>query len=392
MLFYLFDYLDRAFDFPGAGVFQYISFRSALAALGSLLVTILLAPWVISLLKKTRLTETVRDLRLEGQKEKDNTPTMGGILILCGIFIPTLLFAKISNPYVCCLLVSMLWLGAMGFLDDYIKVRRGNKAGLRGRFKIIGQVVLGIGVALFFLYHPAVGVREFAENGNFEDIRSLRTTIPFIKNNELDYALIFKFLGNFSYFAYATVVILVVTAVSNSANLSDGLDGLASGNAAIAGLILAIFAYLSGNIIFSNYLNIMYIPRLGEVVIFCSAFVGACIGFLWSNTYPAKIFMGDTGSLPLGGGIAVLSMVVRKELLLPLVCGVFFIEGISVILQVGYFKYTKYRSGTGKRIFLMAPLHHHYQKLGIHEATIVSRLWIVGILLGTLALVTLKLR
>ena len=393
MLYYFFDYLERAFSFPGASVFHYLSFRAGMAALFSLVITVVLAPMVIRWLRRNQLLDSVRDLGFTGQGLKAQTPSMGGILIIAGIIIPSVLFARLDNIYIICLLLTVVWLGMVGFVDDYIKIRMGNKQGLRAGFKIIGQVVLGLAIAGLFLYHPAVSIREFDAQGGFVDIHALRTTIPFIKNNELDYANLFAFLGDSAYvLGYVFVVVLIITAVSNGVNLTDGLDGLAAGSSAIVGLVLAIFAYLSGNAIFADYLDVMYIPRLGEVVIFCTAFVGSCIGFLWYNSYPAKIFMGDTGSLAIGGGLAVLSMVVRKELLLPLLCGVFFIEACSVMLQVLFFKATRRLYGVGQRVFLMAPLHHHYQKQGLHEAVIVTRFWIVGVLLGILTLVTLKLR
>ncbi len=407
MLYYLFDYLDKQFDFPGAGVFQYISFRAGMAALFSLLITITFGKRLISFLRRKQVGEDIRDLGLEGQLQKKGTPTMGGLIIIAAILVPTLLLAKVNNVYIILLVTATIWLGTIGFLDDYIKVFKKNKEGLAGRFKIVGQVGLGIIVGLTLFFSDEVVVREVQkpvvassemffidqDKLSYTDSKSTKTTVPFFKNNEFDYAKILPFVNqNYTWIVYTLVVILIVTAVSNGANITDGIDGLAAGTSAIIGLTLAIFAYLSGRVDFSNYLNIMYIPNLSEVVIFCTAFVGACLGFLWYNAFPAQVFMGDTGSLSLGGIIAVLALVVRKELLLPLLCGIFLIENISVIIQVGYFKYTKKRYGEGRRIFLMSPLHHHYQKKNIHEAKIVTRFWIAGILLAILSLATLKLQ
>ena len=392
MFYYLFDYLERTFQFPGASAFQYISFRAGMAMVFSLLITMVLAPRLGRFLRRLRWVETVRDLSLPGEKEKQKTPTMGGLLIICGVILPTLLFVKLDNIYVLCLILTVFWMGMIGFLDDYITIRNGNKSGLVAWVKVAGQGILGLSIALFFLYHPSVMIREFGIDGAYADTKALLTTIPFFKFNQLDYADLFAFLGNGYVLGYIFLVIFIVIGVSNGVNLTDGLDGLASGSSAIVGLVLAIFAYLSGNIIFSSYLNILYIPDLGEVVIFSAAFVGSCIGFLWYNSYPAKIFMGDTGSLVLGGVLAVLSMIVRKELLLPLLAGIFFMESVSVIIQVVYFKYTRRVYGVGRRVFLMAPLHHHFQKKGWHEVTIVTRFWIIGILLGIFSLVTIKLR
>ena len=393
MLYYFFEYMEKMFNLTGASVFQYISFRSGMAIFTSLLLTMLLGPYIIKLLAKFKCAEDIRDLGLRGQIEKKGMPTMGGLMIICGIVLPTLLFARIDNIYVILLLTAVLWMGTVGFLDDYIKVRLGRKEGLRGKFKIIGQVLLALGIGTALLLHKDITIRELTStHQSFTDTQALRTTIPFIKNNELDYANIFFFLGDFYWIGYLGMVILIVVSVSNSLNITDGLDGLAAGSAAIIGLTLAIFAYLSGNAIFSDYLNIMYIPRLGEVVVFCAALVGACVGFLWYNSYPAQIFMGDTGSLSLGTVLAVLALIVRKELLLPLLCGILLLESASVIIQVFYFKYTKRCLGTGKRVLLMAPLHHHYQKLGWHESKIVVRFWTLGILFAILSLVTLKLR
>lgn len=402
MFYYLFDYFDREFDLIGAGVFQYISFRAGMAVALSLLITITFGKGLINLLKRKQVGESIRDLGLEGQAEKQGTPTMGGLIIIAAIVLPTLLFAKLENIYILLMVVAVIWMGFIGFLDDYIKVFLRNKQGLRGRFKIIGQVGLGLIVGGILLFHSDVVVRRFDPRQamseemvelRYQDIKSAATTIPFVKNNELDYSL-FAFDGPDWLVAliYMAVVILVIMAVSNGANITDGLDGLAAGTSAIIGLTLAILAYLSGNVIFSSYLNIMYIPGSGELVIFCAAFVGACVGFLWYNTYPAQIFMGDTGSLSLGAVIAVLALIIRKELLIPVLCGIFLIENLSVILQVSWFKYTRRKYGEGRRIFLMAPLHHHYQKKNLHEAKIVTRFWTVGILLAIMTLATLKLR
>ncbi|WP_158859625.1 phospho-N-acetylmuramoyl-pentapeptide-transferase [Lunatibacter salilacus] len=403
MLYHLFDYIDRVFDFPGAGVFRYISFRAGMAALFSLIITITFGKSIINWIRNKQIGESVRELGLKGQMEKRGTPTMGGLMIMAGIAIPTLLFANIYNIYIILLLVTTLWLGAIGFVDDYIKVFRKNKAGLAGRFKIVGQVVIGIVVGTTLYFHEDVVVREFnqpvsiaegvVDTPSFSDVKSLKTTIPFMKDNELHYDKVFGVLGDFlTPLLYIGLVIFIVTAVSNGANITDGIDGLAAGTSAIIGLTIAIYAYISGNAIFSQYLNVMFIPNSGELVIFCAAFVGACVGFLWYNAYPAQVFMGDTGSLMIGGVIAVLSLTLRKELLLPLLCGVFIIELLSVIIQVTYFKYTKRKYGEGRRVFLMSPIHHHYQKKNIPEAKITVRFWILGILFAILALATLKLR
>lgn len=403
MLYHLFDYIDQTYDFPGAGVFRYISFRAGMAALFSLLITITLGKGIIDWIRKKSIGETVRELGLQGQLEKKGTPTMGGLMIMAAIVIPTLLFANIYNIYIILLLVTTLWLGGIGFLDDYIKVFRKNKEGLAGWFKIIGQVTIGIIVGVTLYFHEDVVVREFQDTVSiaegivatpaFQDAKSMKTTIPFLKKNELNYDLVFGFLGeNFTPVLYVILVIFVVTAVSNGANITDGIDGLAAGTSAIIGLTIAIYAYISGNAIFSQYLNVMFIPNSGELVIFCAAFVGACVGFLWYNSYPAQVFMGDTGSLMIGGVIAVLSLTLRKELLLPVLCGIFLIELLSVIIQVSYFKYTKKKYGEGRRVFLMSPLHHHYQKKDVPEAKITVRFWILGILFAILALATLKLR
>jgi phospho-N-acetylmuramoyl-pentapeptide-transferase len=403
MLYYFFDYIEQNFDFPGAGLFQYISFRAGMAALLSLIITISFGKSLILLLRRKQVGEDIRDLGLEGQLQKKGTPTMGGIIIIAAILVPTLLLARLDNVYVLLLVITTLWLGLIGFLDDYIKVFRKNKEGLAGRFKIIGQVTIGLIVGLTLSFNDHVVIRQpkaisvedttVVAVAQYEDVHSTKTTVPFFKNNEFDYNAILPFLDkNYTWIVYTLFVIVIITAVSNGANITDGIDGLAAGVSAIIGLTLAIFAYLSGRVDFSGYLNIMYIPNLSELVIFCTAFVGACLGFLWYNSYPAQVFMGDTGSLSLGGIIAVLALAVRKELMIPLLCGIFLIENLSVILQVSYFKYTKKKFGEGRRILLMSPLHHHYQKKNIHEAKIVTRFWIVGILLAILSLATLKLR
>lgn len=392
MLYYLFNFLEERFDLIGASVFRFISFRAGMAALISLLITIVFGKKLIEALRRYQVGESIRDLGLEGQMQKQGTPTMGGIIIIAAIVIPTLLFAKIGNIYVMLLLATALWMGLIGFADDYLKVKKNNKEGLRGRFKIVGQVSLGLLVGLVMVFHSDVALPDFKTTG-FADSASIVSTLPFIKNNEFQYDwLLPYFLEDYTWVIYVLLVIFIITAVSNGANITDGLDGLAAGSSAIIGLTLAILAYLSGNAVFSNYLNILYIPNAGELVIFGAAFVGACIGFLWYNSYPAQVFMGDTGSLSLGGIIAVLALVIRKELLIPVLCGIFLLENLSVILQVSYFKYTKKKYGEGRRIFLMSPLHHHYQKRGLHEAKIVTRFWTSGILLAILTLATLKLR
>jgi phospho-N-acetylmuramoyl-pentapeptide-transferase len=411
MLYYLFEYLDRL-DFPGAGVFQYISFRAGMAAFLSLLITIIYGKNLINYLRRKQVGEEIRDLGLEGQMSKKGTPTMGGIIIIAAILVPTLLLSKLDNIYIVLLVITTIWLGLIGFLDDYIKVFKKDKKGLAGRFKIVGQVGLGLIVGLTLYFSEQVVVREVTprqmttvqaneQSGNedanvqvaYKDVKSMKTTVPFFKNNELDYNNIFPFIpDSYTWVVYTLVVILIITAVSNGANITDGIDGLAAGVSGIIGITIAILAYLSGRIDFSNYLNIMYIPNLSELVIFCTAFVGACLGFLWYNAYPAQVFMGDTGSLTLGGVIAVLALAVRKELLIPVLCGIFLVENLSIMIQVSYFKYTKKKYGEGRRIFLMSPLHHHYQKMNIPEAKIVTRFWIIGILLAIATLATLKLR
>ena len=382
MLYHLFQYLSQNFDFPGSGLFSFISFRAGMAIITSLVITLLFGGSLIKYLHKKQVGETIRDLGLKGQMEKSGTPTMGGVIILAGIIVPTLLFAKLDNIYIQLMIVATVWLGTIGFIDDYIKVFKKNKKGLAGKFKVIGQIGVGL----------IVGVTMYLS----DDVSTIKTTIPFIKNNEFDYAWLLTWisddLAQYVWLIFIPLVVIIVTAVSNGANITDGLDGLATGTSAIIGTTLAIFAYLSGNIVFADYLNIIYIPNASELVIFISAFVGACVGFLWYNSFPAKVFMGDTGSLALGGVIAVFAIAIRKELLIPVFCGVFLIENLSVIIQVVYFKYTKKRHGEGRRVFLMSPIHHHYQKKGIHEAKIVSRFWILAILLAVLSIVTLKVR
>jgi phospho-N-acetylmuramoyl-pentapeptide-transferase len=403
MLYPIFDYLDRVLDIPGTGVFRYISFRAGMAAVFSLLITITFGHHIINWIRNKQIGETVRDLGLAGQAQKKGTPTMGGLMIIAAILIPTLLFANLNNIYIILLLITTVWLGAIGFVDDYIKVFKKDKEGLKGRFKIVGQIGIGIIVGSTLYFHEDVVIREFTnpvsidegvvETPSFQDVKVAKTTIPFTKNNELNYESVLSFLGEaMTPVLYIFVVTFIITAVSNGANITDGIDGLAAGTSAIIGLTIAIFAYISGNAIFSQYLNVMYIPNSGELVIFASAFIGACVGFLWYNAFPAQVFMGDTGSLMLGGVIAVLALTLRKELLLPLMCGIFLIETTSVMIQVSYFKYTKKRYGEGKRVFLMSPIHHHYQKKNIPEAKIVTRFWIVGILLAVITLATLKLR
>lgn len=416
MLYHLFEFLQNNYDLPGAGLFQYISFRAAASIITSLIISMLIGKKVIEFLQLKQVGEIVRDLDLQGQIEKQGTPTMGGIIILSSILIPTLLFAQLDNVYVLLMIVSTVWLGAIGFMDDYIKVFKKDKEGLAGKFKVMGQVGIGVVVACTLYFSDGVKVKERLQKGGIatetvingktmkaeslpvygEAEHSLVTTIPFVKGNEFDYSSLLFFLGDkakdWGWVIFIPIVIFIVTAVSNGANLTDGLDGLATGTSAIVGVTLAVFAYVSGNIIFADYLNIMYIPGSGELVVFIAAFVGACVGFLWYNQYPAQVFMGDTGSLALGGIIAVFALAIRKELLIPILCGIFLIENLSVVLQVSYFKYTKKKFGEGRRIFLMSPLHHHFQKKGMHEAKIVGRFWIVGIMLAVLTIVTLKLR
>ncbi|WP_163398267.1 phospho-N-acetylmuramoyl-pentapeptide-transferase [Flavobacterium fluviatile] len=409
MLYYLFEYLNKTLDVPGTGVFQYITFRSGLALMLSLLLSTIYGKRVINFLRRQQVGETVRELGLAGQNEKAGTPTMGGLIIIFATLIPVLLFARLHNIYIVLLIVTTLWMGTIGFVDDYIKIFKKDKEGLKGKFKVIGQVGLGVIVGAVLYFNPAVTVRT--DTGYTESFKttnttvvipapieekSTATTIPFIKNNEFDYAEVLSFMGDgyekWAWLIFIPVVIFIITAVSNGANLTDGIDGLAAGISAISVLALGIFTFVSGNVIFSNYLNIMYIPNSGEMTVFISAFVGALIGFLWYNSYPASVFMGDTGSLTIGGIIAVLAIAVRKEILIVLFCGIFLAESASVIIQVSYFKYTKRRFGEGRRIFLMSPLHHHYQKKGYHESKIVTRFWIVAIMLAILSIVTLKLR
>lgn len=404
MLYNLFEYLNENYNMPGAGVFQYISFRAAMALITSLVVSLLFGGRIINFIRNKQIGEQVRELGLKGEESKKGTPTMGGLIIISAIIIPTLLFAQLNNIYVTILLISTVWLGTIGFIDDYIKVYKKDKKGLAGRFKILGQVGIGIIVGLIMVFHSDIVVKEqvsiITENSivNVADdiTKSAKTTIPFMKDNEFDYQNLTKWMGYYAgeywWILFILIVVFIITAVSNGANLTDGLDGLATGTSAIIGATLAIFSYVSGNIIAADYLNIMYLPNVGEIVIFMSAFVGACVGFLWYNSYPAQVFMGDTGSLALGGIIAVVAVLIRKELLLPILCGVFLIENLSVVIQVGWFKYTKSKYGEGRRVFKMSPLHHHYQKLGYHESKIVTRFWIVGIMLAVLTIVTLKLR
>ncbi len=407
MLYHLFTYLDHAYDFPGAGLFQYISFRAALSIITSLLISMFFGKKIIEWLQLKQVGEVVRDLGLEGQMKKQGTPTMGGIIILSAILIPSLLFNDLTNIYVQTMILATVWLGLIGFIDDYIKVFKKNKAGLAGKFKIIGQFGVGIIVGSMLYFSPDVTVRQRVSDlpataqteqvsGEYIDVKSTKTNIPFVKNNEFDYAWLITWMGpwakKYVWIVFILMVIVVVTAVSNGANMTDGLDGLATGTSAIIGATLAALAYVSGNYIFADYLNIMFLPNTGELVVYISAFVGACIGFLWFNAYPAQVFMGDTGSLALGGIIATFAIAIRKELLIPLLCGIFLIENLSVMIQVAWFKYTKKRFGEGRRVFLMAPLHHHFQKKNIPESKIVARFWIVGIMLAVVTIVTLKVR
>lgn len=403
MLYYLFDFLDREYDLIGAGVFQYLSFRAGMAVIMSLLITIALGKRIINYLQRQQVGETIRDLGLKGQMEKSGTPTMGGVIIIAAIFFPTILFADLDNVYIQLMLIALVWMGLVGFVDDYIKVFKKNKAGLKGRFKIGGQIALGLFVGVTLYSHPDVVIRQFyaplsidqADNFNTEyrDTKSTKTTIPFVKNNEFDYKVLVSWLDkDLTWIVYVAVVILAIMTVSNGANITDGIDGLAAGTSAIIALTLAIFAYLSGNMIWSEYLNIMYLPNSGELVIFCTALVGAAIGFLWYNSFPAQVFMGDTGSLTLGAVIAVLALALRKELLIPVLCGVFILENLSVVIQVLYFKYSRMKYGEGRRVFKMAPLHHHYQMEGYHESKIATRFWLIGVLLAVFSLATLKLR
>jgi phospho-N-acetylmuramoyl-pentapeptide-transferase len=411
MLYYLFEYLEKEFQFPGASLFGYLSFRAAFAIILSLLISTIYGKRIINYLSKQQVGETIRDLGLEGQQEKTGTPTMGGIIIILATLIPVILVAKLDNIYIILLLVTTIWMGIIGFIDDYIKKFKKNKEGLKGKFKVIGQVGLGLIVGTTLYFHQDVTIKEQLTPAQKQEIvvsdtlesvpsnpeiKSTKTTIPFVKGNEFDYASLITWispgLSKYAWIVFIIVVIFIITAVSNGANLTDGIDGLAAGTSAIIVLTLGIFAWVSGNIIFSEYLNIMYIPRVEEITIYIAAFVGALIGFLWYNTYPAQVFMGDTGSLTIGGIIAVIAIAVRKEWLIPLLCGVFLAENLSVILQVGYFKYTRKKYGVGRRIFKMSPLHHHYQKSGHHESKIATRFWIIGILLAIMTIVTLKIR
>jgi len=417
MLYYLFTYLDKQYNIPGAGVFNYISFRAGMAIIFSLLIALFIGKKIILFLQKKQIGEIVRDLGLEGQLSKQGTPTMGGIIILASIIVPTLLFAKLHNIYIILLLITTIWLGLIGFIDDYIKVFKHDKKGLHGKAKILGQVVLGVIIGLAIYHSNDIVIREkvkkeIVQPNNIsdvadsfesrtirlsEDIKSFKTTIPFVKNNEFDYKYLLFFLNEglrekWVWLIFTLAVIFIITAVSNGANMTDGLDGLATGTSAVIGTTLGIFAYVSGNVIFADYLNIMYIPYSGEMVVFAAAFIGATIGFMWYNSYPAQVFMGDTGSLALGGIIAVFAILIRKEILLPILCGIFFVENLSVLLQVGYFKYTKKKYGEGRRVFKMAPIHHHFQKLGYVEPKIVTRFWIVAIFLAVLTIITLKIR
>ena len=408
MLYYLFEFLEQQYKLPGASVFQYLSFRAALAVIFSLIFSLITGRRIIRYLKNNQIGESVRDLGLRGQKEKEGTPTMGGIIIILSTLIPVILLARLDNIYILLLIISMVWMGFFGWIDDYIKIFKKDKDGLKGKFKVLGQLILGafIGATLFF--HPDVTVRDEVERitqvleveSNYEskneNIKATLTTIPLVKNNEFDYHWLIGWIGipsgSYTWIIFIPIVVFIITAVSNGANLTDGIDGLAAGTSAIIVFALGVFAWVSGNINFASYLNIMYIPNVGEIAVFIAAFLGGLIGFLWYNTFPATVFMGDTGSLSIGAVISVIAVIVRKELLIPLLCGVFFIETLSVILQVSYFKYTRFKTGVGQRIFKMAPLHHHFQKSGFHESKIVARFWIIGIILAVLSIVTLKLR
>lgn len=407
MLYYLFEFIEKEFQFPGASLFQFLSFRASIAVILSLVFTLIYGKKIIDYLSKKQIAETVRDLGLEGQAEKSGTPTMGGIIIILGTLIPVILLNRLDNIYIQLLIVTTVIMGSIGLVDDYLKIFKKDKEGLKGKFKVIGQLMLGIFVGSVLYFHPAVTIKqeivefEINETTAIQEVfsaekKSTLTTIPMLKGNEFDYSDLLTWispkLSIYAWLIFIPIVIFIVIAVSNGANLTDGIDGLAAGSSTIIVIVLGIFAWVSGNLIFSRYLNIMYIPNVGEVVVFIAAFMGSLIGFLWYNTYPASVFMGDTGSLTIGAVIAVIAIIVRKELLIPLLCGIFLIENVSVIMQVGYFKYTKKKTGIGKRIFKMSPLHHHYQKLGYHESKIVARFWIIGILLAVLSIVTLKIR
>jgi len=413
MLYYLFDYLQRCCDVPGAGVFQYISFRTAAAVITSLVISLIFGKRWIKYLNRRQVGETIRDLGLEGQMAKQGTPTMGGLIILTSILVPTLLFAKLHNIYILMMIFTTVWMGMVGFTDDYIKVFRKQKAGLPGKFKILAQVILGLIIGITMFFNESITIREklqeippvnqemaqadlIASHFNEDAVKSTKTTIPFVKNNEFDYAVLIRWIGRdyekYAYLVFIPLVILIIAGVSNGANLTDGMDGLATGTSAIIGATLGVLAWVSGNIIFADYLNIMYLPNTGELTIFIGSFVGGCIGFLWYNSYPAQVFMGDTGSLSIGGIIAVFAIIIRKELLIPVLCGIFLMESLSVIIQVSYFKYTKKRFGSGRRVFRMSPLHHHFQVLGYPEPKIVQRFMIVGIMLAVVTIITLKLR
>ena len=410
MLYYLFDYLEKTYHIPGAGLFQFLTFRAGLAIGFSLLIAAIFGKKIINYLRKKQVGETIRDLGLEGQVEKGGTPTMGGIIIIMATIIPTLLFAKLENIYVILLLVTTIWMGVIGFIDDYIKIFKKNKEGLSGKFKVIGQVGLGLIVGATMYFHEDITIKRHKEVSKnliettvnrqiaefYPEEKTLLTTIPFVKKNEFNYESLISWIGedarDYVWLIFIPIVIFIITAVSNGANLTDGIDGLAAGTSAIIGVTLALFAWVSGNVIFSDYLNIMYIPNTGELTIFIMSFVGALIGFLWYNAYPAQVFMGDTGSLTIGGIIAVIAIAIRKEWLIPILCGIFLMENLSVVMQVGWFKYTKKKFGVGRRIFKMSPLHHHYQKSGFHESKIVTRFWIVGLFLAIITIATLKIR
>ncbi|SEL11359.1 Phospho-N-acetylmuramoyl-pentapeptide-transferase [Aquimarina amphilecti] len=411
MLYYLFQYLENEYQFPGASLFQFITFRAAMAIILSLLISTIYGKRIINFLRKKQMGESIRELGLEGQAEKAGTPTMGGIIIILATLVPALLFAKLDNIYIILLIITTLWMGVIGFTDDYLKIKKKDKEGLAGKFKVIGQVGLGLLIGCTMYFHDDITIKEEKIGADIEQvvsaegeeqsdfnpaIKSTKTTLPFIKNNEFDYSSLITWinpdLGKYAWLVFIPIVIIIVTAVSNGANLTDGIDGLAAGSSAIIVLTLALFAWVSGNIVFSDYLNVMYIPNSGEMTIYIAAFAGALVGFLWYNTYPAQVFMGDTGSLTIGGIIAVIAIAIRKEFLIPIVCGIFFIEIVSVMLQVSWFKYTRKKYGEGRRIFLMSPLHHHYQKKGIHESKIVARFWIIGIFLAIIAVITLKVR